>query len=149
MHQENLSALRGLRLLIVEDEPLIAMELVEECERIGAFVVGPATSVEAALDLIAAGPVDAAILDVEVQRKHVFPVAARLTESRVPFMLTSGHDAAALPACYSDAAYCAKPAPATDVLRKLSDSLSTARITAAPGASVAQGASTSPARAGL
>jgi DNA-binding response OmpR family regulator len=117
-------ALRGLRVLLVEDEPLVSMALADELEQVGAIVVGPAASVESALDLIASEQVDAAILDVELQRKLVYPVADLLLDRGVPFILTTGHDAQALPERYADVLNSAKPTPATEVLATLATRLS-------------------------
>ncbi|MCW1429474.1 response regulator [Novosphingobium sp. JCM 18896] len=124
MTYTNVSVLQGLRILVVEDEPLLAMALVDEIEELGARVIGPVASLEGALDVIGTSAVDAAILDVELQKKLVYPVADRLVELGVPFVLTSGHDAAVLPERYADVPHSAKPAPAIETLRLLAGLIS-------------------------
>ena len=119
MEHRNVSVLEGLRILVVEDEPLLAMALVDEIEELGARVVGPVGSVDGALDVIAEAVPDAAILDVELQKLLVYPVADRLVEMGVPLVLTSGHDAAVLPERYAGIPHSAKPAPAIETLRLL------------------------------
>lgn len=108
--------LQGLNVLVVEDEPLVSMAVADELEQAGANVVGPAASVEGALDLIARLRVDAAILDVELQRKLVYPVADLLLERTIPFILTTGHDAEVLPQRFGNVPNSAKPAPVHEVL---------------------------------
>lgn len=124
MRQKDIDVLRGVRILIVEDEPLLSMAMVDEIEEAGARVVGPVASVEGALEILATTPVDAAILDVELQKQLVYPVADRLIERDVPFVLTTGHDADGLPERYASVPHSAKPAPASEALTMLADLLS-------------------------
>jgi CheY-like chemotaxis protein len=73
----------GLRLLLVEDEYLLALYLSEMLEDLGAQVLGPVASVADALELIDKAPeIDAAILDVNLAGEAVFPVADRLRAPR-------------------------------------------------------------------
>jgi DNA-binding NarL/FixJ family response regulator len=123
MSQINLGVLRGKRVLVVEDEPLVSMALVDELELAEAMVVGPAASLEAALDLIENSPVDAAILDVELQQKLIYPAADLLSARGVPFILTTGHDAEVLPKKYAEVPCSGKPAPVIEVLQLLAGRL--------------------------
>jgi CheY-like chemotaxis protein len=115
--------LAGLSVLVVEDEPLLSMALTDELERAGAIVMGPAASLEGAFDLLDAGRPrpDAAILDVELQRKLVYPVADLLIDEGIPFILTTGHDAAVLPERYGNVPRSPKPAAMADLLEALAD----------------------------
>ena len=100
----------GLRLLVVEDEYLLALYLSEALEDLGASVVGPVASVDAALDLIASDPeIDAAILDVNLGSESVYPVADALASRQVPFVFASGYDRDALPERYRVFDVCCKP----------------------------------------
>ena len=93
-HPETLDALlQGLRILIVEDEVLIAMLLEQELCNAGADIVGPAASVAEALALIDAeqGALSAAVLDINLRGEMVLPVADRLARLRVPFVFTTGY----------------------------------------------------------
>jgi DNA-binding response OmpR family regulator len=81
--------LRHRRILIVEDEPMIALLLQDELRHLGADVVGPAATVSEAMRLIDAAAanegIDAAILDFRLANEPVLPVADRLSSMRVPF----------------------------------------------------------------
>ncbi len=123
MSQFDLGVLRGKRVLVVEDEPLVSMALVDELEEAGAVVVGPAASLEGALDLIEGAAIDAAILDVELQQKLIYPAADLLAARGVPFVLTTGHDAEVLPKKYANVPRSGKPAPVIEVLQLLAGRL--------------------------
>ena len=84
--------LAGKRVLIVEDEALLAMDLQFAFEDEGAEVIGPALSLEHALRAISsAEAIDGAILDVDLAGRDVYPVARKLTERGVPFVFHTGH----------------------------------------------------------
>lgn len=79
------------RILIVEDEPLIAMMLEDFLDALDKQVAGTADSCEAALDLVSAGGIDAAILDVNLRGgEQSWPIADALAERGVPFILATG-----------------------------------------------------------
>ncbi|OEC96186.1 response regulator [Rhizobium sp. YK2] len=82
--------------LVVEDEFFIAMELESVLTRSGFEVLGPASSVGQALDLLRGQRPDAAVLDVTLGREKVTPVAVLLKALNVPFVLASASDAAEL-----------------------------------------------------
>ena len=84
------------RILVVEDEYLIAMELEFTLQRAGYLVLGPARSVAAALELLREERPDAAVLDVSLAGEWVTPVAEVLRAMTVPFVLASGFSAADL-----------------------------------------------------
>lgn len=83
--------LAGKRVLVVEDEFLIAMHLESVLERQGCRIIGPAPSVEAALHLIGEETPDAALLDGNLRGRLSAPVAAALRERAVPFVVVSGY----------------------------------------------------------
>lgn len=87
-----MTAPRGSRVLVLEDEFLIAVDLVQMLEEIGMRVVGPAATIDAALDLVAAEPVDVAILDLNINGRRSDPVAAALADRGIPFILATGYD---------------------------------------------------------
>jgi DNA-binding response OmpR family regulator len=79
------------RILIVEDEPLIAMMLEDFLDMLGKKLVGTADNIADALLLIAAGGIDAAILDVNLRGgEKSWPIADALAEKGVPFVLATG-----------------------------------------------------------
>jgi CheY-like chemotaxis protein len=82
--------LHGRRVLIVEDEMLVAMDLESLLERQGCVVLGPVSSVPRALALLAHERVDAALLDLNLNGQPALPVAAALTAKGVPFVLVTG-----------------------------------------------------------
>ncbi|MCJ2084734.1 response regulator [Methylobacterium sp. E-005] len=83
--------LGGRRILIVEDEYLIAMEVKRWLLAAGAEVVGPVPNVERALDVIADEGLDAAVLDVNLDHGDtVYPVADKLSALGVPYLFATG-----------------------------------------------------------
>ncbi len=87
-------ALKDKRVLVVEDQPLIAMLIEDHLLNVGVRIVGPAGSVRDALRLIEAtasdGGLHAAVLDIELGGEHVSPVADRLAALGVPFLFATG-----------------------------------------------------------
>ena len=86
------SFLNGLRVLVVEDELIIAMELESLLKRLGCIVLDPAPSVRRALRLLSGERPDAAVLDVNLQGQRVTPVAEALQQQDVPFVLVTGYE---------------------------------------------------------
>jgi PAS domain S-box-containing protein len=84
-------ALSGRRVLIVEDEALVAMMLEEELESLGLSIVANCGSVSDAVRSIDSKMPDAAILDVNVGGEFVYPVADRLLERGIPFVFLTGY----------------------------------------------------------
>jgi DNA-binding LytR/AlgR family response regulator len=126
MADSRLERLRGRRLLVVEDEYLIAADLTASLESLGVEVIGPAASVEEALSYIENnyGRLDGAVLDINLRNERVYPVADALTALGVPFVFTTGYDAAAVPAAYARAPRCEKPIDETQLVRWLSNTRS-------------------------
>ena len=84
-------------ILVVEDEFLIAMELEAVLEESGFRVLGPAATVQMALQLLDQQRPDAAVLDLSLRNEMVTPVAQVLRQIGVPFAIASAYDAAAWP----------------------------------------------------
>lgn len=87
----------GRRVLIVEDEAMIALLIEDVVEELGYEIVGPANKLETALRLAEEEGLDAAILDVNLRDNKVYPVAERLLARGIPFLLASGYGDWALP----------------------------------------------------
>lgn len=99
-----------MKILLVEDEMIIAFDLCDRLEEGGFVVDGPYPSVKRALNAIESNVPDAAILDVQLTDGSVYPVADRLQELGVPLLFHSGHvDPQELQKAYPGAAICAKP----------------------------------------
>jgi len=79
------------RVLIVEDEFIIATELADIVRDAGAEVVGPAVSAPEALQLIENHEITVAILDVRLGDHDSLPVAQRLADARIPFVFHTGN----------------------------------------------------------
>ena len=88
-----MSVLSGRRVLVVEDEFLIAAALCDMLQDSGAVVVGPAATVDQAMQLLQENPVDAALLDMNLNGQWSDPVAEDLQERRTPFVFTTGYGA--------------------------------------------------------
>lgn len=78
------------RILIVEDEPLIAMMLEDILDMAGYAVLGPVTTVKTALEVIDRNPPDAAIVDLMLNGDDSYGVMAKLRECDIPFAVSSG-----------------------------------------------------------
>jgi CheY-like chemotaxis protein len=102
-------ALDGLRVLVVEDEPLVAMDIAAVLRRAGAVVLGPAHRLEPALGLAAKEALDGALLDINVAGASVFPVADALAARGVPFMFLTGYEPEILPPAHRDRPFYRKP----------------------------------------
>ena len=80
-------------MLVVEDDALLAMELVEELEAIGAVAIGPVMTVVSALEIVRnEAEIDAALMNVNLRGELSFPVADALIERSVPFLFVTGND---------------------------------------------------------
>jgi PAS domain S-box-containing protein len=100
----------GLKVLIVEDEPLIALDLKDELERAGFAVVGPAFKLSEGLELASEASVDVALLDVNLGKETSAGVAERLRHRRIPFLFTTGYsDQLLIPADLQDVPRLSKP----------------------------------------
>jgi DNA-binding NarL/FixJ family response regulator len=83
--------LAGLRVLVVDDEFLAASEVERLVYKLDCVVVGPAASVNGALDLVADDPPDLALLDVDLNGTPVTPLVETLKTRKVPYVLITGY----------------------------------------------------------
>ena len=102
-------ALRDCRILIVEDEFLIAMTLSDALEAAGSVVLGPVPSVDKAIKKIESEPIDAAVVDVNLGGVLAYAVADMLLARKIPFVFTSGYEDDILRARYPQIRNCLKP----------------------------------------
>ena len=86
-----MNAAQRRRILIVEDEPLVAMLLEDMIIDLGHEVVGPALRLETAFDLVDAERLDAAILDVNLGSGRSYSLAEKLAAKRIPFAFATGY----------------------------------------------------------
>lgn len=101
----------GKRMLVVEDEFLIALDIERILESVGVTTIVTASRVAQALDLVmASGPFDAAVLDLKLEKETSTPVAERLHAAGVPFVfLTGGAPTAEITARFPNAPVVGKP----------------------------------------
>lgn len=121
MLEQAMSALSGRRILIVEDEYLIAADLTQLLEGFGVTVIGPAGSVVDALALMADEPaIDGAVLDIMLGSEKTFLVADALQARGVPFVFATGYDDWTIPSAYAGAPRFKKPVDTLALARVLS-----------------------------
>lgn len=83
--------LKDKRILVVEDEALIAVMVEDMLLELGSHVVGPAATIEAALELARSAEIDAAVLDVNVRGERIDPVAEALMARGIPVLFATGY----------------------------------------------------------
>ena len=103
------TAAAGKRIILIEDEALVAMELEATLSGAGYEVVGAAGNLEEAKRLIAEGGCDAALLDVNLGGRPVDELVAALKRRNVPFAFVTGYGRSALPDGCRDAIVVEKP----------------------------------------
>ncbi|HUI96517.1 MAG TPA: response regulator [Xanthobacteraceae bacterium] len=97
--QSALSSVENLanrRILVAEDEGLIALDLESMLQGFGCEVVGPLSDIHEILDAIRSQPVDGALLDVNLRGRQVFEILPEFISRKIPVVLTSGYDDATL-----------------------------------------------------
>ena len=115
--------LSGLRVLVVEDEPLIALDIKDLLETSGVCVIGPAARVSDALALVEQNRPDAAVLDVRLQADTTtFPVADRLLQNGIPFIFQTS-DPGLIAPTHASVPVLRKPFQPEQLLAKIVDLL--------------------------
>ncbi|MFG1182275.1 response regulator [Xanthobacter versatilis] len=115
----------GKRVLVVEDEFLVALGLEDNLRSLGCTVVGPIASLAGAMEVAAHERVDAAILDVNLAGEAVYPAASILADRGIPFIFCSGYTGSVrMPTEFADAPRVAKPYTSRAIAEALSDLLS-------------------------
>jgi CheY-like chemotaxis protein len=83
--------LKGRRILVVEDSPVVGPFTADILGDLGCTVVGPAPNMAAARRLVEDSVFDAALVDIHIRGERVFPICEMLDARRIPFVLTSGY----------------------------------------------------------
>ncbi|MBR0800841.1 response regulator [Bradyrhizobium jicamae] len=125
-----LANLKGKTFAIIEDEPLIALNIIAALDQAGARVAGQAVTVNEALRLIAEHNFDCALVDANLRGQQVDEVAAALTRKKVPFAFVTGYGREALPSSFARAKVLKKPFTEQQLLQL------TAELLAAPPTTV-------------
>lgn len=109
-------SLAGCRVLIVEDEYFIAVDLAGILISHGADVVGPVPTVDEALEKVLAGGFDVAALDIGLVDGFSFAVADELKRQGIPFMFVTGYGPEQIPAVLADVPCLQKPWSASELV---------------------------------
>jgi CheY-like chemotaxis protein len=115
--------LSNRKVLVVEDEMMIAMLIEDMLDEFGCRLVGPATSVPRALELIASESIEVAILDLNLDGKDTYAIADALQRRNVPFIFATGYGSAGLRQEYEDRPVLQKPFQQKDLETALADAL--------------------------
>ena len=118
LSQEQPSSKR-LRVLVVEDEMLLAMLVEDSLVDCGCDVVGPVARVADGVKLASSERLDGAILDINIAGTKVFPVASELARRSVPFIFVSGYDPDNLPEAWRGRPILKKPFRPRDLARNM------------------------------
>lgn len=89
--ERRLENLAGLRILVAEDETLVLMEIEDMLQELGCEIVGPVSTVDAAVAAIGSDRLDGALLDLNLHGKTILPAAEELVRRAVPFLLVTGY----------------------------------------------------------
>ena len=115
------------RILILEDEALIAMDVRETLEREGFEVVGPFDRVIPAMVAVKGIPIDGAILDVAIGTEQAYEVAEALTAANIPFVWATAYPRNELPPEYRAQPCLQKPFDTAELTSKLRQALVSVR----------------------
>lgn len=107
--RQGLSSQRPRRALIIEDEPLVALDIATLLEADGFEIAGIAASIDEALNMISHADVDVALLDGNLRGQAVDAVASALQEKKISFVFVSGYGRENLPARFAGVPVVAKP----------------------------------------
>lgn len=114
--------LRGHRILVAEDDALLAITLDDMLKSVGATVVGPAVALDEAEKCAAEETLSAALLDIRFDCNEVWPVARILASRGVPFVFSTGHyDRESLPREWSDRPILRKPVGRQKIIAALTE----------------------------
>ena len=122
----SMQEMKDCRILVVEDDTLVAWDIETTLQDAGCAVVGPAGKLAQALDLIAAGEFDIALLDLNLGKDSSLQAADRLDEAGIPFIFLSGHSTDFLPERHRHRPLVAKPFHPLLLMSALSDAMNPA-----------------------
>jgi DNA-binding response OmpR family regulator len=126
--------LLGLRVLVVEDDYFIALELCTALRNAGADVIGPARDPESALAAIGCEHIDCGVLDINLQGRMGFQAALELRARGIPAIFASGYDRSTIPAELADVTHLEKPVDLAALCRAVEASVFGARRRQGPTA---------------
>jgi CheY-like chemotaxis protein len=115
--------LSNRKVLVVEDEMMIAMLIEDMLDEFGCRLVGPATSVPRALELIAKEQVEVAVLDLNLDGKDTYAIADALCQKGVPFIFATGYGLTGVRGEYENRPVLQKPFQARELETALVEAL--------------------------
>ena len=115
--------LRGKRVLIVEDEGLIALDLEDAVAAVGMLVVGGVATLADAINAAETSEVDVAILDVSLKGELIWPAADILQRRGIPLLFLTGYHESIVPARFTARPRLNKPVDVRQLLRELAAAL--------------------------
>jgi CheY-like chemotaxis protein len=101
--------LEGLRILVAEDDLLLAEVVVTALDKAGCEVIGPAPRLAKAIELAERSALDVALLDINLNGETCYPAAWRLLERKVPFAFMTAYSPSYVPKPLGFVAVLAKP----------------------------------------
>lgn len=107
------------RILVVEDAPMIALDLQDMLQDLGCVVVGPTGNLGVALQMAGEETLDAAVIDINIRGGKIYPVARALAARNIPFLLASGYADRTLPPDLAGRPRLEKPYNRADLDREL------------------------------
>ena len=120
---------RGRKVLVVEDEMMIAMLIEDMLDELGCTVVGPAHALEPALELASGSTeIDAAVLDINLAGQPAFAIADALRARGVPMIFSTGYGASGLREIARGSPVLQKPFRATDLAAALGKALGVSKV---------------------
>jgi len=124
---EHVPQLKDLRILVVEDEALVALQLEDMLMEFGCAVIGPASRVAQALELLNGEPVEAAVLDLNIAGELVYPVADELGARGLPYIFVTAYGTSGLTEPYRSRPVLEKPFARRELLQAMLDTLQRAQ----------------------
>lgn len=120
--------LSNRKVLVVEDEMMIAMLIEDMLDEFGCKLVGPATNVPRALELIGKEQVEVAVLDLNLDGKDTYAIADALRQKNVPFIFATGYGSTGMRPEYGDRPVLQKPFQAKDLETALAEALAGSNV---------------------
>jgi CheY-like chemotaxis protein len=124
----NKRELSNRKVLVVEDEMMIAMLIEDMLDEFGCVLVGPATTVPRALDLIGKERVEIAVLDLNLDGQDTYAIADALQQKNVPFIFATGYGSTGLRKEYGNRPVLQKPFQARDLETALAQALADSQV---------------------
>jgi CheY-like chemotaxis protein len=124
---KNTAVLKGRRVLVVEDSPVVGPFTADALEELGCIVIGPAPNMAAARECVETAEIDAALIDVHIRGERAFALCDMLDARGIPFAMTSGYADWQVPEKWEHAPRLPKPYTVDQVERVLKQMLDSGR----------------------